>query len=595
MRQRVFFKLLASMFLVLLVAAGMLDLSQHNILEASLQNRLARSLLRQAESLAVRVMASPPSSFPLLAREEAHANGARVLILKMNGTLLADSIGVPRDLIRGQALLDSPDIRAIAAQHRKSGQHAANGILSVAAPAGPYIVRLSSPLRDIDDTLYVVRRSLLWATLLALLLATLVSALLAHGVARRLARIVEFAHRLSAGDFSARIRDNTRDEIAAVANALDATAIRVQAVFRELEDSRKEFETLLDSMEEAVIAVDAQSRIHWTNRLMVRLVGSPIQPGSALVQTVRDPELLECVEQALRMRVTATARAKAVVPGRIFEVSAAPMLGGSAVVVLHDVTDIDRVEKTRRDFIANVSHELRTPLTSISGYAETMLEEDGQLSQQAREFLSIICRNAARMTRLTEDLLALARIESGEYKLNRRPVPAALLMEEAAAIMAGLLMDRDILLETVETADATVLADTDAITQVLSNLLENAVKYGAGQRILIGSRVAGEAVEFYVQDFGAGIAFEHIGRIFERFYRVDKGRSRESGGTGLGLSIAKHIILAHGGTIRAESDLNKGSKFFFTLPMAPPTSHAEAVPAVLVGSEQIRLDGSVSE
>ncbi len=308
---------------------------------------------------------------------------------------------------------------------------------------GPYIIRLNSPLRDIEDTLHVVRTSLLWATLLALLLATLVSALLAHAVARRLARIVEFAHRLAGGDFSARIHENAKDEIAAVANALDATAIRVEAVFRELEDSRKEMETVLDSMEEAVIAVDAQSRIHWTNRVMVRLVGGPIQPGSALVQTVRDPDLLDCVEQALRMRVTANTRAKAVVPGRIFEVSAAPMLGGSAVVVLHDITEIDRVEKTRRDFIANVSHELRTPLTSISGYAETMLEEDGQLSPQTRDFLAIICRNAARMTRLTEDLLALARIESGEYKLNRRPVPAALLMDEAAAVMAGLLMDRE--------------------------------------------------------------------------------------------------------------------------------------------------------
>jgi two-component system phosphate regulon sensor histidine kinase PhoR len=242
------------------------------------------------------------------------------------------------------------------------------------------------------------------------------------------------------------------------------------------------------------------------------------------------------------------------------------MLGGSAVVVLHDITEIERVEKTRRDFIANVSHELRTPLTSISGYAETMLEQDAELTSQARDFLSIISRNALRMTRLTDDLLALARIESGEYKLNRKPVEARLLVEEAAAILAGLLMDRDVVLEKSESAEAVVLADSDAILQVLSNLLENAVKYGGGSRILIGSRAYADAVEFYVQDFGAGIASDHIGRIFERFYRVDKGRSRESGGTGLGLSIAKHIILAHGGTIRAESNLNQGSTFFFTLP-----------------------------
>ncbi|MEO6828393.1 MAG: HAMP domain-containing protein, partial [Acidobacteriaceae bacterium] len=329
MRQRVFFKLLAAMVLVLLVAAGMLDISQQNILEHSLENRLAHGLKDKAQSLAARVAVADPAGFAALVQEEARAADARVTIVRRDGNFFRDSGGGAFD---AAAMLGSAETRAITVQHHNSGQHIARGVLSVTAPAGEYIVRLSSPLADIHDTLHTVRTSLLWATLLALLLATLISALLAHVVARRLARIVEFAHRLAAGDFSARIHDTARDEIAAVANALDATTIRVESVFRELEDSRKEMETVLDSMEEAVIAVDAQSRIHWTNRVMVRLVGAPIQPGSALVQTVRDPDLLTCVEQALRLRVAGSARAQAVVPGRIFEVSAAPMPGGSAVV-----------------------------------------------------------------------------------------------------------------------------------------------------------------------------------------------------------------------------------------------------------------------
>lgn len=570
MRQKVFFKLLVAMFLVLLVAAGMLDISQQNILKASLENRLARALQDKAQSLAVRVAETGPQSLPALAREEARAAGASVSIVDRTGKVLADSDSSPgaAQIPAATALLALPEIRSILVQHRKFGQHVANGTLYVAAPAGDDIVRLGASLRDIRAALHTVRDSLLWATLLALFLATLVSAFLAHAVARRLTRIVNFAHRLSSGDFSARVKESGGDEIAAMANALDQTAARVEAVFRELEASRKEMEAVLESMEEAVIAVDAQRRIHWTNRVMVRLIGSPIHPGTALVQMVRDPDFLTCVEQALHTAAPATGRARAVVPGRIFEVSAAPMLGGSAVVVLHDVTEIERVEKTRRDFIANVSHELRTPLTSIAGYAETMLESSGELSSQAREFLAIISRNAARMTRLTEDLLALARIESGEYKLKLRPVPAGQLMEEATATANGLVIDRNMVLEKAEVAQADVMADPDAVLQVLSNLLENAVKYGAGKRIVIGSRLIAPEVEFYVRDFGAGIASEHLGRIFERFYRVDKGRSQESGGTGLGLSIAKHIILAHGGTIRAESDLNQGSTFFFTVPVA---------------------------
>lgn len=569
------------MVLVVLVAAAMLDISQQNILETSLQNQLARSLAESAQAFALRLAAAIPSDLASLAQEESRAIDGSVTIVKRDGSVVATAgpsiphTNRPSGANAPSSLpLNTSDFRAILVQHRTHGKVISHGILYVAAPAGAYIVRIGHSLHDIDDTLHVVRQSLLWATLLALLLALLLAALLAHAVSRRLARIVEFAHRLATGDFAARIQETAGDEIAEVANALDATATRVEAVFRTLEDSRKEMETVLDSMEEAVIAVDAQSRVHWTNRVMERLLSGSVRPGNALVQTLRDPDLLACVEQALRGRVAAHARAGTVLPGRIFDVSAAPMPGGSAVVVLHDVTEIDRVEKTRRDFIANVSHELRTPLTSIAGYAETLLDDEG-LTPQGRDFLSVIFRNAARMTRLTDDLLALARIESGEYKLNRRPVEAELLVDEASAILAGLLMDRNIVLEKGEIAPVRVLADTDAILQVLSNLLENAVKYGGGARIVIGSRLIPGAVEFYVQDFGAGIASEHLSRIFERFYRVDKARSRESGGTGLGLSIAKHIILAHGGVIRAESELNRGSTFFFTLPIALPSEAAD--------------------
>lgn len=575
MTRRVFFKLLAAMVLVLVLAAGLLDGLQQHFLYTSLRHQLQQSLQQKADLLATQAAGASLAALPTLAVEGERAAGTRVTIVDRSGKVVGES---QPDKYPEIQLANAPEIRVILEGRRFVDEYirktSAGRSMFVAVPAGAYVVRVAYPLTDIEDTLHMVRRSLFWATFLALLLATLAAAVLAHAVARRLARIVAFAETLARGDFTARIHETAGDEIAAVSNALDMTAARLETSFRALENSRKEMETVLDSMEEAVIAVDAQSRVHWTNRVMEKLAGGTIRPGNSLVETVRDPDLLTCVDQALRERVISKGRARAVLPGRIFEVSAAPMLGGSAVVVLHDVSEIERVEKTRRDFIANVSHELRTPLTSISGYAETMLEEDAGLSAHARDFLAIICRNAARMTRLTEDLLALARIESGEYKLRTRPVPAALLVEEAAQGFAGSLIDTEISIEQGEVSNALVGADTDAVLQVLSNLLENAAKYGgSGNRVVIGARdiLADSelrAVEFYVQDFGVGIASEHLDRIFERFYRVDKGRSRESGGTGLGLSIAKHIILAHGGTIRAESELNQGSRFSFQLPLA---------------------------
>jgi two-component system phosphate regulon sensor histidine kinase PhoR len=269
----------------------------------------------------------------------------------------------------------------------------------------------------------------------------------------------------------------------------------------------------------------------------------------------------------VRDQVVNGARSNTIVPGRTFDVTAAPMPGGGAVAVLRDLTETERMEKTRRDFIANVSHELRTPLTSIQGYAETLLDSSSE-NNHVREFLEIIRKNAARMSRLTEDLLTLARVESGEQRFDIQEVSAEELLQDALESFREVARSYGLeLLEENSALNRTVQADREAIHQVFSNLIENAFKYAAaGKKIVLGARDAGGSVEFYVEDFGPGISSEHLPRLFERFYRVDKARSRESGGTGLGLAIAKHIVLAHGGTIRAESELNHGSTFLFTLP-----------------------------
>ena len=374
------------------------------------------------------------------------------------------------------------------------------------------------------------------------------------------------------------------DEFGEVFDALQAASFRLQKRLSGAQEDRLQLEALLDSMQDAVVAVDAAGRIQWTNQKMQRLipgssVQSPVRVGHALVQTVRDPDVLECVRTALEERLVCERRTTTLLPGRIFEVNASPMPGGGAVAVLHDITRIEQVERTQRDFVANVSHELRTPLTSISGYVETLLDHE-QLSPVAREFLSTILKNATRMNRLTEDLLTMARVESPEAEMRPAAVRADVLVRDVVEAMRGLVQVEEAVLETGEITDAEVMADTDSMLQVLGNLIENGIKYGRGQnaaqsRVVVSAReVSGlngdgvGAVEFSVRDFGQGIASEHLGRIFERFYRVDKARSRESGGTGLGLSIARHMVESQRGTIRAESELNQGSNFLVTLPKA---------------------------
>jgi two-component system phosphate regulon sensor histidine kinase PhoR len=372
----------------------------------------------------------------------------------------------------------------------------------------------------------------------------------------------------------------TYSDFDGLASAISLASDHVERSLDKASESRRELEAMIDSMQDAVVAVDSAGRIQWSNQRMQRLIPdtsfSAVRIGHALVQTIRDPDVLECVRTALEQRVFSEGRSTSLVPGRIFEVNASPMPGGGAVAVLHDITRIEEVERTQRDFVANVSHELRTPLTSISGYVETLLDHEASLSPQAREFLSTILKNATRMNRLTEDLLVMARVESSEQELHPAPIPADVLVRDAVQAMSGLVQDTEAILEIGEITSAEVIADTDAILQVLSNLIENGIKYGQARnerycRILVSAREVSdpiEAVEFSVRDFGPGIASEHLSRIFERFYRVDKARSRESGGTGLGLAIAHRMVQTHGGSIRAESELNAGSNFLFTLPKA---------------------------
>jgi two-component system phosphate regulon sensor histidine kinase PhoR len=225
------------------------------------------------------------------------------------------------------------------------------------------------------------------------------------------------------------------------------------------------------------------------------------------------------------------------------------------------------VDKIRRDFIANVSHELRTPLTAIQGYAQTLNEQVSD--PKAKEYLEIIQKNSARMTRLTNDLLTLARVESGEQQLRLESAPASSLLQDAVESQAGAARTQGLEVKIAESSDESVRCDSDAIQQVFGNLIENALKYGkAGGKVELGAKANGEMVEFYVRDFGEGIPYEHHLRLFERFYRVDSARSRESGGTGLGLAIVKHIVQKHGGAVRVESELRHGATFFFTLPVA---------------------------
>ena len=569
MRNRIFFKMLAAAAVVVVVATITMDVTIRRVWEASLRDEIQRGLTGRARLFANRVEIDRSHPLQDITSQEALAAGARATIIDSSGQVLADSEANPSNMENHGTRKEFVAALAgnIGVDERRS--HTIGiPFLYVAAPVSGGAVRLAYPLSDVEAASKRVHRALLVGSLIALVVVMLLSGVAAQYTARRLQRIVIFADRIAAGDLTARISATSVDEIGQVATALDKTARKLEESFVAVQNSQRQLETLLNSMQDAVIAVGADGRVQWANRRMERLAPQGARMNVPVVETVRDPQFLAAVRTATEENRISSSRATSVVPGRTFDVTAAPLPGGGAVAVLRDLTKTERVEKTRRDFIANVSHELRTPLTSIQGYTETLLD-GGIENGNAREFLEIIRKNATRMSRLTEDLLTLARVESGEQRFDAQATAPTELLNDAMESFRDMVHAQGMELTVEEVANIPVSADREAVHQIFSNLIENAMKYAnSGKKIVLGARPSQRGVEFYVRDFGPGIASEHLPRLFERFYRVDKARSRESGGTGLGLAIAKHIVLAHSGTIHAESELNHGSVFLFTLPAA---------------------------
>ncbi|MGC2247423.1 MAG: ATP-binding protein [Terriglobales bacterium] len=617
MRPRIFVKLMFVFLVVIAVTAITLQWTVRNVWQHTLHEQIENNLKEKTLMFAYRVEADRQHSLADITSQEGQAAGARATVIDPTGKVLADS---EADVSTMDSEHNAKEFAAalggsLGVDERKSHKLGVD-FLYVAVPVSGGAVRLAYPLPEIETTDRPLAKALFWGSLIAFAIAVLIAAVTSQRIGRRLKRIVNFSERIAAGDLTARIAATSSDEIGQVAAALDKTARHVEESFARLQTSQHELETLLNSMQDAVVAVGADGRVQWANRGMARLLRRYPRMDAPLIDSVRDPDFLAAVQDAARDQVVTSARANTITAGRTFDVTAAPMPGGGVVAVLRDLTETERMEKTRRDFIANVSHELRTPLTSIQGYTETLLDS-GVADNHVRDFLEIIRKNAARMARLTEDLLTLARVESGEQRFDIQKVGTEELLQDALESFREVARSYGVELVLENAApDANVNADREAIHQIFSNLIENALKYAAsGKKIILGARpssgvasassssaatagasslAAGggtssvtavetapstadvkespdssaraNAVEFYVRDFGPGISSEHVPRLFERFYRVDKARSRESGGTGLGLAIAKHIMFAHGGTIRAESELNHGSTFLFVLP-----------------------------
>ena len=444
-----------------------------------------------------------------------------------------------------------------------------------AASATPVLL-LSRPLPDLDRQFSVMRRPV-WTAFLILFAAALAVALLDfNSTSRRIRGLKEFVVRMAAGDFRPVNATPAGDTLDELTRALNRTAASLDASIGVLTDERNRSSAILGSMIEGVAVITNDERIVFSNQAFSRILGledvREIE-GRPLLEVARQSDLLAAIKMALsgQEQVTSEIVVGTVRP-RSFAVTAAPVQASShkgAVLVLHEITDLRRLERVRQDFVANVSHEFRTPLTAIQGFAETLLAGALDDPTNRRRFVEIIREHSMRLARLTQDLLKLSRIEAGQLKLDFRPVSVTQLIESCVETAQLKAVPRQLALHVnLPEQLPSARGDSNTLQEVLQNLLDNALQYTpAGGKIEVSASSSNGHVVVTVADTGIGIPQAEQERIFERFYRVDAARSREAGGTGLGLSIARHIMEAHGGRLWVESAVGEGSRFHFSIPV----------------------------
>jgi len=430
--------------------------------------------------------------------------------------------------------------------------------------------------------MHSLKKPFLLSSLLGLLIAVPLAYFLTKFLTQPILEITRKATHLVSGHFGEDIYVDPYDELGKLSKAIDEMGIQIRKKIEEISKEKDHLQTILGGMMEGVLVVDGRGRILMVNDALRMLLSIPSEVTNRMpLELIRNAELEDAIRKVIQEgRTIAFELSLASSGGKTFEVNVvgiSPSPQGTekegeemrgAVAVFHDITRLKELEKIRQDFVANVSHELRTPLTTIKGYAETLL--DGALKEEvASQFVQVIKRHSDRLEKIVEDLLILSKIESKEFQIKMESLSISDLIGDVLDFLKEPLNKKKISVSVDEIPPTLlVYGDRQYLEQVLINILDNAIKYGheRGRIVISASERDQREVEISVKDDGIGIPKEDLLRVFERFYRVDKGRSQELGGTGLGLSIVKHIVQAHGGRVWAESQLGEGSTFYFTLP-----------------------------
>jgi len=428
------------------------------------------------------------------------------------------------------------------------------------------VLRMSLFLRDINSLLRYLKTSIVRIVLCIVAVSLLVALIFSRSLTKPIRELSAAFRRVASGDFDAKVFLTSRDEVRELADSFNVMTDKMKALFAELSRQKESLDTIVSSVQEGLVVLDKEERISLSNESFEKIAKKDSIAKRFYWEIVREPMFGELVKEVRQEEKNLTREVN--LNGRVYLCSATFIQArNEIVVILHDITTIKNIEKIKKDFVVNVSHELRTPLTAIKGFAETLAEE---IDARGRQYVEVIQRNTDRLIYIIQDLLTLAELEEKGADVSLESVDTKKLAENVIRIFKHKAKEKNLSLNLVaEDGVPHIRADAFKLEQLFINLVDNSIKYTETGDVTVSIKKADEAVTIEVKDTGIGIPREHLARVFERFYVVDKSRSKKLGGTGLGLSIVKHIVLLHDGNIDVESTPGRGTKFIISLPISP--------------------------
>ncbi|QQZ10334.1 two-component system histidine kinase PnpS [Heyndrickxia vini] len=510
-------------------------------------------------------------------------NQPRITIIDVYGDVIADSEDTPAKM---ENHANRPEFKDIVKRHKKNAESIrysetlGYNMMYVATPIQNEnqivgVIRVAFTLQNIDHAIKKLWLSLGLAMGITLILASVIAISLAKGITRPIEDIIQVARRLSEKDYSSRVRAKTKGELEQLSIAVNKLAKSLQHQMEEISENQQKLTGVLTNMVSGVMLINPDGRIALVNPAMEKIIGSTADQlrGKLHIEAGKSFGLSQLIDQSLKKKVKIHDEVQMYYPGqRILDAHLAPYVGANGeikgiITVLHDITDIRRLEKMRSEFVANVSHELKTPITSLKGFAETLLDGAMYDPEIAKSFLTIIHDESERLHRLITDILHLSKIEQHQLPFHPEPLNATDVIYETVDTLQEEINKKQLILKLPTKKPVIIDAEKDRLQQIILNLVANAVTYTPDKgTIEIGIDEKEDQINLTIKDTGIGISQEELPRIFERFYRVDKARSRNSGGTGLGLAIVKHLVESHHGSIQVESEEGKGTQFTITLP-----------------------------